>query len=488
MFHWKKHARYEVVAEQAGHASIDGIFETEREAVERATYLLSLAKFTRVQVVQVAKHTQTVVFERASQAGGAGVVGITAIEDAHFCTDVLDVYGHPSRMTLLRLTRRHADRQIAIPCETLHDYLALRLIEREGMLLNSGIARLARVQSRENATVAAERERELGALWLRLKQLAQTSDSLAGYGKLLIQKGLGALQEQVASTCAPAECDRVVSYAFARLLEGHRDWGTKTRALIRVLEEDDGDATGIAWVDQVLAETIDGRDPIKVLIGYSPDLGSALGSLLATLNGRLDDRHPFTPVLMDLSNALARWHLPEVEAALLRRVATGLSGSQPLTKEGPIADAAALRRIVAGLACFSGFRGGPEMSQALLRRAKTALRFGEADLPFETAVQQLCGSIKGPGAQIGFLLDLAETELGRQKGVFLFGSLSRIFSRLRSARDLAPAHVPAEDIRRELGGRLRRAGIPRDLADQLMYKISSLPAEAPNALLRIREP
>ena len=288
MFHWKKHARYEVVAEQAGHASIDGIFETEREAVERATYLLSLAKFTRVQVVQVAKHTQAVVFERASQAGGAGVVGITAIEDAHVCNDVLDVYGHPSRMTLLRLTRRHADRQIAIPCETLHDYLALRLIEREGMLLNSGIARLARVQSRENATVAAERERELGALWLRLKQLAQTSDSLAGYGKLLIQKGLGALQEQVASTCAPAECDRVVSYAFARLLEGHRDWGTKTRALIRVLEEDDGDATGIAWVDQVLAETIDGRDPIKVLIGYSPDLGSALGSLLATLNGRLD--------------------------------------------------------------------------------------------------------------------------------------------------------------------------------------------------------
>ena len=52
------------------------------------------------------------------------------------------------------------------------------------------------------------------------------------------------------------------------------------------------------------------------LIGYSPDLGSALLGLLATLNGRLDDRLPFTPVLMDLSNALARWHLPEVEAAL----------------------------------------------------------------------------------------------------------------------------------------------------------------------------
>jgi hypothetical protein len=44
--------------------------------------------------------------------------------------------------------------------------------------------------------------------------------------------------------------------------------------------------------------------------------------------------------------------------------------------------------------------------------------------------------------------------------------------------------VPIDDIRRELGGRLRRAGIPRDLADQLMYKIASLPADAPRALLR----
>ena len=63
----------------------------------------------------------------------------------------------------------------------------------------------------------------------------------------------------------------------------------------------------------------------------------------------------------------------------------------------------------------------------------------------------------------------------------MFSSLSRIFTHLRSARDLAPAHVPIDDIRRELGGRLRRAGIPRDLADQLMYKIVSLPAEGTRA-------
>ena len=99
------------------------------------------------------------------------------------------------------------------------------------------------------------------------------------------------------------------------------------------------------------------------------------------------------------------------------------------------------------------------MSVALTRRAKTALRFGELDLPFETAVQQLCGALKASGAQIGFLLDLAETDMGRPRGVFLFGSLSRIFSHLRSARDLAPAQLPGADRRHP--PRTRRPPPPR---------------------------
>ena len=122
MFSWKKNARFEVVVDQSGYSSIDGIFDDDRQAKERATYLLSLAKYNRVQVVQVGKHTQTVIFERASQTGGGTeVIGITPIDEAHLCTDVLDVYSYPSRMTLLRLTRRYADRQIAVPSETLHD-------------------------------------------------------------------------------------------------------------------------------------------------------------------------------------------------------------------------------------------------------------------------------------------------------------------------------------------------------------------------------
>jgi hypothetical protein len=484
MLSWKKSARFEVVVEQGGHSSIDGIFEDERQAIGRATYLLGLAKFARVQVVRVAKHTETVIFEKASQVGGSEVVSISPIDEAHVCDNVLEVYGFRSRMTLLRLTRRYVDRQVALPCETLHSYLALRMIEREGMLLSSGITRLATLQGQGVLPVVAERERELAKFWKRLKELAQTSDELTSYGKTLIVNGLPALRRQISETRVPAEHDRILTYAFSRILENHREWTEKTRSLLKILESDDGELINAEIVDQLLAETIDGRDPIKALIGYAPDLGSALCSLIATLNGRLDDRLPFTPTLMDLSNAVARWNLPEVEGALLRRIRVGLDGSQSLTKEEGRANAVMLHRIVKSLATFSGFRGGPEMSLALTRRTKMTLKVGDTDLPFDSAVQQLLGFLHSPGAQIGFLLDLAQTDLGRQKGVHLFETLSKIFAHLRTARDLAPAHIPIEDIQRELGGRLRRAGIPRDLADRLMHKIAAIPTEAPRALLR----
>jgi hypothetical protein len=187
---------------------------------------------------------------------------------------------------------------------------------------------------------------------------------------------------------------------------------------------------------------------------------------------------------MDLSNAMARFPLPEVEAALLRRVCAGLDGNQPLTKEDGRANSYMFHRITKALTTFSGYRGGPEMSLALTRRAKTAMRVGDTDLTFEHAVEQLLGFLNGHGARIGFLLDLAQTDLGRQKGVHLFETLSKIFAQVRNARDLVPADVPVDIIRRELGGRLSRAGIPRDLADRLMQKIAKLPAETSQALLR----
>ncbi|MFX5821146.1 hypothetical protein ABTE22_19135, partial [Acinetobacter baumannii] len=86
------------------------------------------------------------------------------------------------------------------------------------------------------------------------------------------------------------ERDRIVTHAFGTLLEPHREWGAKLAAVLRLHQEGDGENSRL--VDEFAAEIVDGREPIRALIGYAPDLGSAILALLATLRGDLDDRLP----------------------------------------------------------------------------------------------------------------------------------------------------------------------------------------------------
>ena len=49
----RREARFEVVVEQGGKPNIDGVFDDEKAATERANFLLRLAKFPVVRVVKV---------------------------------------------------------------------------------------------------------------------------------------------------------------------------------------------------------------------------------------------------------------------------------------------------------------------------------------------------------------------------------------------------------------------------------------------------
>ena len=278
-------------------------------------------------------------------------------------------------MTLLRLTRRYADRQIAVPSETLHDWIALRMIEREGMLLNSGITRLAKIQTKDVACSCRIRSASLAPSGCVLSNLPRHRTlwlPTASFWRSWPVRPSGADRRYLRAR----EHDRVMSYAF------RPPAGRPTRVVqqdplaAHDLEDEDCDPDGVTAIDQFLAETIDGRDPVKALIGYSPDPRLGPAGPAGGPERRLDDRLPFTPVLMDLSNALARWHLPEVEAALLRRVRAGLDGHHPLSKEGP-GPTPPLPPHRRGALLLQRLSRWPEMGVALTRRAETALRFGD---------------------------------------------------------------------------------------------------------------
>jgi hypothetical protein len=468
----RRNVRFEVVVEQGGKPNIDGVFDDEKAATERAGYLLRLAKFPVVRVVKVnGVGKEETIFQKSS-AGGSKLTTISTINEANLCVDVLQIFSFESRMTLLRLLRGYWDDQGVIPTEQLHRYFPLRYFEREALLFNPAITRLAALQAPMLGIKPTERYDQIMRMFAALKELAQQSDSLAPYDQALTRGGISGLL--AASIDRPVEeRDRIITHAFGSMLEPHREWGAKVQAVLRLHQE--GDAENTRLVDEFLAEIVDGREPIRALIGYSPDLASALMSLQATLRGDLDDRLPNTDALLALSNAVGGGGFRNVQTALLNRLCGGIEGLTPLTRTG--SDAKAFQAIVDGMIVFDGFMGGPAMAEALTKRGKVALGAGGMDLPFEDTVLRLSSRLGSAAARLGFFLDLATSDFGRRKVSFLIQRVADEFNQVKSAAELAAPGVPLSEVRDGLGRRLRAAGIPRALADGLIAKIATIPDE-----------
>jgi hypothetical protein len=468
----RRNVRFEVVVEQGGKPNIDGVFDDEKAATERAGYLLRLAKFPVVRVVKVnGVGKEETIFQKSS-AGGSKLTTISTINEANLCVDVLQIFSFESRMTLLRLLRGYWDDQGVIPTEQLHRYFPLRYFEREALLFNPAITRLAALQAPMLGIKPTERYDQIMRMFAALKELAQQSDSLAPYDQALARGGISGLL--AASIDRPVEeRDRIITHAFGSMLEPHREWGAKVQAVLRLHQE--GDAENTRLVDEFLAEIVDGREPIRALIGYSPDLASALMSLQATLRGDLDDRLPNTDALLALSNAVGGGGFRNVQTALLNRLCGGIEGLTPLTRTG--SDAKAFQAIVDGMIVFDGFMGGPAMAEALTKRGKVALGVGGTDLPFEDTVLRLSSRLGSAAARLGFFLDLATSDFGRRKVSFLIQRVADEFNQVKSAAELAAPGVPLSEVRDGLGRRLRAAGIPRALADGLIAKIATIPDE-----------
>ncbi|NYZ11533.1 FHA domain-containing protein [Azospirillum sp. RWY-5-1] len=469
--------KYEVVVELKGRPSIDGVFDDEALAMDRAKFLLAQARFTAVRVVRTNQAgKEETVFEKA-YSGGGKVTTISHIEEAAPCRDVLQVYGFNSRMTLLRLLRAYWDDQQVIPAEQLHRYMQLRYLEREATLFNPALSRLATLQSEALGVKLFDRQDELARWFVRLKELAQEGAAdLAGFDRALATGGTAGLLAAAASRPAE-ERDRIVTHAFSTHLEPYREWGPKLRAVLRFHDEDDGESVRV--VDEFVAEIMDGREPVRALIGYAPDLASALLSLIAVVHGDLDDRLPHTEDLLALSRASAGGGFDKLEQAILNRIAGALDARHPLSKQGPAAESKAFHMIADRLATADGFRGGADMASALTRRAKLALAVNGNDLPFEETVSRLSGRFSTPAARLGYLLDLGASPVGRRRISYVIGLVAGIFEQAQTASELAPIGVEAEEARRRMGERLRKAGVPRALADALVARMSMMNSHPP---------
>ncbi len=475
--------KYEVIADVSGKPQIDRILDSDEEAVERAQYLLAQAKFTAVRVVRIDRiGTEKVIFEKA-YSGGGKQTSISHIDEANYCATAHDVYVYESRRTLVRLMRMFCDEQVKIPTQLLHDALILRHLEKEFLLYNQVIHRVGTLQARKRRTRPEDRYEELEKIYKVLFENAKAAEQLAPYFTHLVDHGPSSLHAHVEATIAAQDRARVLNYAFARYLEPAADWGDKLTSLCELFEHRPDDV-GTALLDEVIAEIVDGSAPMKALIGYAPDLATAITALAALAKGELDERFAGTPPLRRLNDVIRLYRLPLTTDVILGRIAKSLAGTGPLTRLDRAADFAAFCQLIQSLREYGGFRGGGAMCSAIVLRAKIAMATGQEDLPFEAAVAKIMGFLSDVADRIGFLLDLLCTDLGKSRASLLTRELSRLFASTQSIRDFLPTDrdmITVQDITESFERRLFGGGIPRDLAEKFMVRLESM-AEATDAL------
>ncbi len=484
---------YEIIIDVAGKSEIEGIYQDEKDALQRAEYLLKLAKYTGVKVSKISgRGSSQVIFDKLCTTSGGGAT-IADVDEAFACMTLSDVYCFESRQTLLKMMRSYFDQQLTIPLELLHNYLALRYLERDALLFNQGSHHLAAIQARKLKVRADDRYTVLMKLFRELLDTAKNSDHLKPYAETLAVRGLTSLIDEVTEKEPAADHNRIISYAISHGLSEFRDWGRKLITACNLFEEEQSEEAE-GWLDEILAEIIDGNEAVKAVIGYSPDLISALLALQAASDGSWDDRLPGTEALQRLSDVMAHRELPRVKAALLNRIATAIDGKAPLTKMDRAASAEQLKNLMNRLLEFGGFMGGVQMTAALTRRAKIVFNRGHEDLSFEDTVSLLSGFMPTPAARIGYLLDLMASDMGRKKAALLTGQIAELFNSIRTIADFAPDvsdSIAQETVRADFRRRLYGAGIPRRLADGLMQRLERLAGAAnaaPTAAASARPP
>ncbi|CAK0752391.1 putative FHA domain-containing protein [Azospirillaceae bacterium] len=491
-------SKYEVQADVSGKPQIDGIFNEEKDALARAEYLLRQAKYTAVRVlVTDSRDAQKVVFEKA-YTGGGKVTNISHIDESNVCKTASDIFTYPSRRTLVRLTRNYCDEQGMIPSEVLHRPLMLRQLEREASMFNQIIHRLGAIQGQQLRMKPERRSDELTRFYRELLEWAKSAESLQPLVRKLAEDGLDALIAHVRSTLPETEHPRAINYAFAMFLEQARDWGDKVRELC-YLCVDGQSPEASAYLDEMIAEAIDGNAPIRSLLGYAPDLGAALSSLALTSKGLLDDRYPHTEALLLLSRTIDYHPLPITKEILVERVARAISGTAKLTRLDKSAEAEAFRRLVPLVQEYGGFIGGREMAEGITRRTKTALALGDEDLSFEESVAKVITFLPNKAGVVGYLLDLLATDFGRKKATFLMQKLGEVFATVGNIVELMPEDVTSDTMDAVIEGFRKRfysGGIPSKLADMFMARLkqmaqspaSARPSVAPAAPAAARPP
>lgn len=246
-----------------------------------------------------------------------------------WCQDPIELYGAPARRMIGRLARRFLDQHRLTPIELLHLPKYHHLFLNTGTYLQEAVQKAALSESARGEGSVTQRVRALHALIDRAVAQASLDYRDRPPGKIT-PDGFAAMIEAIATTFTPELGRRAILTAMTLDLAECQGWADKIARLVELAIA----ATSRParhYVDEFLAEMLDGRDALETLLAPSPDIRALIDGVIDLAQGRVPAGRDAVPVLHGFAALLVESPMLATRAALGRRLRRALAGTAPLT-------------------------------------------------------------------------------------------------------------------------------------------------------------
>ncbi len=469
---------YEVQAHSGdGRWIMADIHETRSASLEQAKEFFDSGKYGGVRVLAESERSgQDVIFEQIIEGFGDKPITIVPIETAPVCRDFSDYFELQSRRTIAKVLRNYLDRKSFSALELLYDAGELKMLENDDTLFPKAIQQIAGAQTRRSKVKPSARVDELYKIVPRIRKMAiEVINDDAGYG-VLKSKGLDALVKFAEASHNGDNVSYCIRHAIAQYLGDGGDWNSKIE-LLTALGRDGLSDTGLGFLDETLAELLDGASAVKEMLAGQPDAATANQVLIKLCQGRAIDQASSLSCIADVNDLMHRHDMTWTKKILLERVAAYVGGINRLTKEGPEQERKAYLLIVRELTEVSGMMGGSEVCGAITRRARIVFSKGGDNLAFPEAMTRVIDLLPHRAARIGYLVELAMSPFAQEFKTFVLSALGKTAKQLTSLESLVATGSPQSLVQDAVDGlqkRLESDDIPAEWRDALNSAFSSL--------------
>ncbi|HMA52187.1 MAG TPA: hypothetical protein VKP60_20655 [Magnetospirillaceae bacterium] len=337
----------------------------ENEAIQFADNLLSKSSYTAVRVVrdfarQDGLHSETVLVEKTKTLDKKEVSTAT-VSDAPICTELADAYGLSSRMTIGRVFRAYLDEALITPTELLHHAREMKRLGDKGTLLMNAVDQISALQAPGGGEESKARRDFLHRSWDQLYDRARkaASEKVAKaltFAEIMARAGKTSEDKLYQARVLMAE----------QLLE-QRGWAGKLDKVLRWAAEEGAEAH-LPLLDGIVADLLIPAETIQDLLGFQPNLSSALIRMCNLAEGKAESADQASETFATLNRLLAAGKLPETQEVLFNRVYRELKSVNPLSRNEPSQEFEAFLRVLNRLITTGGMTGGPLMAEALTHR------------------------------------------------------------------------------------------------------------------------